>query len=36
MTQTDLVMDALSMWALIIIVAALVVNAIIIYGEWKR
>lgn len=36
MTQTDLIMDALSMWALIITVAALVVNAIIIYGEWKR
>ena len=36
MTQTDLIMDALSMWALIITVAALVVNVIIIYGEWKR
>lgn len=36
MTQTDLIMDALSTWALIITIAALVVNVIIIYGEWKR
>jgi len=36
MTQTDLTMNALSMWALIVAGSAFILCCIIIYGEWKR
>lgn len=36
MTQLEAFGDAVAWWALIITAAAIMVNIIIIYGEWKR